>query len=294
VDVLSATTAQGRIVHCRIKEKGTLLDCLATFGVSRDEGEHLLSFGAIYHERERVSSDRVLSPGHYVRVHLQPKRFPVEAIDWASTVVYENDQFVVANKPAGIPVHATVDNKLENVLHQLSLTLQSTLHITQRLDAEVGGLIVFAKTREFQRQFNRLLVERKVRKKYRALVTCAPELGRHVHYLKPERRSPKTIQREAHPDWLECVLRVDNVTPIGDAANPLFEVEIDLETGRTHQIRAQLWAIGSPIVGDNLYGATSRHEVDGVVRPGIALVSLSTAWCDEEGQEWSFGVGFFG
>jgi 23S rRNA pseudouridine1911/1915/1917 synthase len=283
VDVVSATTAQGRIVHCRVKEKGTLLDCLAAFGVSREEGEHLLSFGAVYHERERVCSDRVLSPGHYVRVHLQPKRFPVETVDWASTVVCENDQFVVANKPAGIPVHATVDNRLENALHQLSLTMHSTLHITQRLDAEVGGLIVFAKTREFQRRFNQLLVERKVKKRYRALVTSAPELGRHVHYLKHESRSPKTVQREAHPEWLECVLRVDNVRSIGDATNPLFEVEIDLETGRTHQIRAQLAAMGSPIVGDKLYGSERTSE-----QPGIALVSISTAWCDEEGQEWSF------
>ena len=73
------------------------------------------------------------------------------------------------NKPAGIPVHATLDNQVENVLHQLHVALGDSLYVTQRLDTEVSGLIVFAKTQEFQRRFNRLLAERKVTKRYRRL-----------------------------------------------------------------------------------------------------------------------------
>jgi len=292
MDVLSATTAQGRIGHCRARSAGTLVECLAAFGLSTKEAQSLLSFGAVYHERERVSSDRVVLAGQYVRVHLQPKRFPVDSIEWQATIVHQNDQFVVVNKPAGIPVHPTVDNGVENVLHQLRVALRSQVHITQRLDTEVSGLLVLAKEKGFQRHFNQLLVSRSVRKRYRALVDRAPEVGRHIHYMKPAPRSPRTVQSEAHRDWLECVLRIDGVKGIRDASDlfPIFEVEIDLETGRTHQIRAQLSAMGSPILGDKLYGSSRPHEVSGNLRHGIALSSTSTSWADEEGRTWSFTI----
>src|SRR6185436_13518768 len=101
-------------------------------------------------------------------------------------------------------------------------TLGVALYVTQRLDTDVSGLMVIAKTRQFQRLFNGLLVERKVRKRYRALVTSPPATGRHVHYMEPAARSPKTVVSEPHADWLRCSLRVERIQARGD----LFELEI--------------------------------------------------------------------
>lgn len=286
-------SSKGRIGHYVAKEEATLTECLMRhFGLTSEDAERLISFGAVYQDRQRVSTDRTLSPGQYVRVHLNPRRFPVEGIDWRNTIVHHGAGFIVVNKPAGIPVHATLDNQVENVLHQLRVATGPSVHVTQRLDVEVGGLIVFGKTQEFQGQFNQLLRERKVKKRYRALVTSAPEVGRHIHYMEPSERSPKTVSAEARQNWHECALRVVKVEPAGCTVpgSQAFEVEIDLETGRTHQIRVQLAAIGSPIVGDKMYGSRTGFVVNGSRLPGIGLFSASTSWQSPEGKEWAFAL----
>jgi len=275
--VLRTDPSLNRIGHYRANSQVTMLDWLTQHSISsRKESEWLIGFGAIYLDGIRVTSDCLLSPGQYIRVHRDPRRFPVDGIDWLERIIHKHPDFIVVNKPAGIPVHATVDNQIENVVHQLRLAF-GPVYITHRLDTDVGGVMVFARTPEFQRRFNRLLMDRKVWKRYRALVTTACDIGRHIHYIAPERRSPKQVSAGPQPNWLECALRVISVNPVREA----FAVEIDLETGRTHQIRAQLAALGSPIIGDTAYGSLTPY-------PGIALFSASITWPDADGSDWSF------
>lgn len=244
----------------------------------------LYALGAIYRNKLRVFEDAKLERGAYLRLHLDPRRFPADRVDWSASIVAEEKPFVVVNKPAGIPAHATVDNWVENALEQARRQTGKALLITQRLDTPVAGLIVFAKTPQFQKLFNRWLGERRVHKRYHALTKLAPPISRHLHYMEPGERAPRRVGKEARPNWAACELTIHSVSP-GEAG---FDVEIELHTGRTHQIRAQLSALGAPIVGDKLYGSKETYRSEPDLNDAIALCSVEVSWPRHEGGHWKF------
>eukprot|EP00903_Cladosiphon_okamuranus_P007087 g6887.t1 len=132
--------------------------------------------------------------GSYLRVHCDPRMFPrSESTDWSERIVHVDDDYVVLDKPAGVPTVPTVDNGVQNCVFQASLAVAGLppgsrsrpppLHAVSRLDVCTSGIVVFARHKESARQLNELFRERKVRKRYLALLTPGPPvpLGPAVH-----------------------------------------------------------------------------------------------------------------
>lgn len=248
-----------------------------------DERQSLLfSLGAIYKNQARVLSDEEVRPSEQLQIYLEPKRYPCEHVNWDSQIVAETEQFYIFNKPAGVPVHSTEDNLIENVLHQLRTYLKKEIWVTHRLDSSVSGVMVLAKTQKFQQDFNCLLSTHRVEKFYQALVERPPLTGVVKHYMSPEEKIPRKLSSEPQKDWLECVLQIHEVKPWkGPEGKDFWQVTIQLGTGRTHQIRAQLSWIGSPILGDKWYRGRNRA---GFTKSHLALHSSRITWSDSQGK----------
>jgi 23S rRNA pseudouridine1911/1915/1917 synthase len=277
---MPSSVAANGVTHLIWEQEGWLGTLLApTFP---DFGE-LLSLGAIYVNKVRVHQDTWISVGDYVRLHPRPRRFNIEAVDWTARIFFENDDFWVMNKPAGVPVHATVDNFQENLVQALSkLTGRSAL-VTHRIDTVTSGLVLLAKTPAFQRWFNRSLARKAVSKSYRALSSHPAPAGLWVHSMKDEPYAPKTLSTEITPESVVCETQADTSLAWGDG----FETTLSPLTGRTHQLRAQMAFSGCPIWGDSLYGGEERGGFGGD-RIALHAQTLTFTGPGPDRQEYRF------
>lgn len=189
-------------------------------------------------------------------------------------VIYEDNHIIVVNKKPGEIVQGdkTGDTPLSEII---KLYLKEKYNkpgnvfcgVVHRIDRPVGGLVVFAKTSKALSRLNDMLRKGEIHKTYWALVEGHPEKSEATlrNFLVSDGRINKTfIAREGERDAKESVLKYKTISD-GDRYTLL---EINLLTGRKHQIRAQLSGIGHPIKGDLKYGA-KRSNPDG----GISLLA---------------------
>ncbi len=167
-------------------------------------------------------------------------------------VLYKNNQLIAFNKPVNIPVQEdkTGDKALLNLAE---IYCKSTLYLVHRLDRPASGVLLFAKTKNALVAISEQFKTKNVRKTYLALVKNPPpdEEGTLVHYLKKNQQQNRTVLVEKDtPEAKEAVLQYKVI----NKSEHYYLLEIALITGRHHQIRAQLGAIGAPIKGDTKYG----------------------------------------
>lgn len=185
-------------------------------------------------------------------------------------VVYEDNHIIVVNKAASEIVQGdkTGDVPLsEKVKQYLKEKYQKPgnvfVGVTHRLDRPVSGLVVFAKTSKALSRMNELFKNGEVKKTYWAIVKNAPEdpEGELTHYLARNQKINKSFAYEKEvPDSKKAIL---SYKLIAHSVN-YFLLEVDLKTGRHHQIRCQLAKIGCPIKGDLKYGFP-RSNPDGSI-----------------------------
>ncbi|NDV83767.1 RluA family pseudouridine synthase [Bacteroides sp. 51] len=186
------------------------------------------------------------------------------------TVVYEDNHIIVVNKASSEIVQGdkTGDAPLsETVKQYLKEKYQKPgnvfIGVTHRLDRPVSGLVVFAKTSKALPRLNEMFRLGTVKKTYWAIVKNAPKEieGELVHYLVRNEKQNKSYAYDREvPNSKKAIL---DYRVIGRSDN-YYLLEVDLKTGRHHQIRCQLAKMGCPIKGDLKYGFP-RSNPDGSI-----------------------------
>jgi len=230
-------------------------------GWSRREVKELVEHGDVLVGGQPVASSRRLAGGEVMELLAEPAAAgPPQPQAIAITVLYEDDDVLVVAKPAGLVVHPGAghpDQTLVNgLLHRFPEIAEvgdpQRPGIVHRLDRDTSGVLVVARSARAYDGLVRALAAREVTREYIALVWGVPDSPRGVIDAPIGRSERRRTRMAVRSSGRDARTRYEVRDRFGDDRLALLHCE--LETGRTHQIRVHLAAIGHPVVGDAAYG----------------------------------------
>jgi 23S rRNA pseudouridine1911/1915/1917 synthase len=244
---------------------------VATFPrMSRTRAQVVVQTGAYAPSGRKLRSNDRVREGDVICLWRPP--FDEPDVPLECPIAHEDERLLAIDKPPGLPVHPTARWHHKTVTAILAKARPGAfLGLCHRIDRETSGVLLLAKDREAERFVKKILEERPsgagadplaVEKRYLAITWGVPSAprGRITFALKLDdghRLRVKMRVADGERDALSAATRyevLDVRMREGDAARSYALVQCDLETGRQHQIRAHLAALGTPIVGDKLYG----------------------------------------
>jgi 23S rRNA pseudouridine1911/1915/1917 synthase len=231
---------------------------------SRSQIQRLITEGRVVVARGPAKPNLAVREGETVAVDIPPPTpSDVAAEELPLEILYEDEDLAVLNKPAGMVVHpgaghasGTLVNALLHHLDDLSgIGGELRPGIVHRLDRGTSGVMVVAKNDTAHQELARQFEEREVEKEYIALVWGVVQAGRRIDAAIG--RDPSNRQRMSarSKHARSAVTRITRARQLPG----LTLCQVAIHTGRTHQIRVHLSAIGHPIVGDSLYGGVHRR-----------------------------------
>ena len=173
-------------------------------------------------------------------------------------IIKSTEEYIVLNKPAGLVVHPGAGNKSGTLLNALlfeypELNKLSRAGIVHRLDKDTSGLMIVARTEESFKHISDQISKRQVVRTYQAFT--AGKIERSGKINAPIARDPRNRRKQAVIEsGREAISHYNLIENFGFYSH----LEVNLETGRTHQIRVHMNYLGCPLIGDPLYGRRRR------------------------------------
>lgn len=255
---------------------GTRLDQFLAEPIgSRARAQRLIDAGLVRVDGRLRPKRHQLEGGELVEVEEPAVPATVDETDPAPfQIAYEDDHLLVVDKPAGVVVHPARGNRSGTLAQALAGVAAGgeepwRAGIVHRLDRDTSGLLVVAKREETHRALKALLSARRMHRQYLTLVDGRPEArtGTIEAPIGRDRRDPLLMSIESDaPREARTHFELERLLP------DTTLLRVMLETGRTHQIRVHMAAIGHPVLGDHQYGGRMDY---GLTRQFLHAARLS-------------------
>jgi len=213
-----------------------------------------VKFGGVSLNGNTVTMRALVENGDVITV-----RFPdeesehIEPISISLDILFEDDHILIVNKPKNMPTHPSRGNSLPTLANAVCAYLGQpfVFRSINRLDRGTGGIVIIAKNPYAAAKLGRAMKERRIYKKYKALICGIPNKKSGRIDAPIVRKEEGNILRVVRDDGKAAITDYE-VISVTEDGNSICEVT--LHTGRTHQIRVHMAHIGHPLVGDFLYG----------------------------------------
>lgn len=191
---------------------------------------------------------------HISSLQIPPVRLPLD-------IIYEDEDIIVINKPAGMPVHPSINNYTNTLANGLAWYYQEQgkpfiFRCTNRLDRDTSGLTIIAKHMLSSNILSRMTVRHEIRREYLAIVRGSVQPAEGTISAPLSRKPGSVIERTVDFDHGERAVTHYHVV---EETNGHSLVSLLLETGRTHQIRIHMKYLGFPLIGDYLYNPDMEY-----------------------------------
>ncbi len=213
----------------------------------------------IYLNGKAVTVRATVNPGDLVEVYVtDAKSENIVPMDIPLRVLYEDEDILAVDKPTNMPTHPSKGNNLPTLANAVMAYYGGNFvfRSVNRLDRDTSGVVIIAKNRISASLLSASMKRGEWKKKYHALVSGVPESKSGVIDAPIERVCEGNIKRTVREDGKRAISEYRVIEEYEDSSL----LEIELKTGRTHQIRVHMAHIGHPLVSDFLYGEPSDTE----------------------------------
>jgi len=228
--------------------------------LSRNRIQQWIKLGQILVNDSAIDSDYSVQDNDIITINaevnhpsneIKPMPMPLE-------IIFEDDDLLAINKPVGLVVHPGAGNE-DNTLQNALLAYDSSLEqipragIVHRLDKDTSGILIIAKTLIAHQHLILQMKNRHIQKKYLAVVQGVPIAGEQVN-LPIGRHHKDRKKMQVRDDGKEAITQFT----VKEKFNNYALLDVNIITGRTHQIRVHLAQLGFPLLGDKIYGGRLR------------------------------------
>jgi RluA family pseudouridine synthase len=228
---------------------------IARLSISRQRADQLIARGAIEVDGRRAERDHAIAAGARVIAFVPDEDAPRTAI----AIVYRDADLVVVDKPAGLRSQAVRGDAEDTLIARVQREIDPAASLLHRLDRETSGLVLLPLRDRARAFLQRALTAGEIDRRYVAHVAGRLEAACRIELRIGPDRDPR--RRRTYPPSSDAgEPAISHVEPIA-AGEAESRVALRLETGRTHQLRVHLAAIGHPIVGDTLYGGPPAERL---------------------------------